>query len=173
MRAEIRSVEKSDIEDIRELNKKCWEKAFNGIIPEDKIEENTGNYPRGRLREKMEDNELLFLVAEVDGKVVGTINFCWGDANTHEFVDANRGEAQLRSVYLHPDYWGQGIGTKLFQKGLEKIPNNINTLKVESLRENDIGRSFYEKLGFEKVEESSVEIFGNQYDSVIQRKDID
>jgi len=49
--------------------------------------------------------ELIFLVAEVEEKVVGTIKFCWGRNNTHEFIGIDNNEAQLRAVYLYSDYW--------------------------------------------------------------------
>lgn len=172
MEAEIREVKESDLEDIRELNRKSWEKAYRGIIPEEKLEENTGDYPHERLQGKMRDDKLLFLVAEVDGKVVGTINFCWSEENTHDFVNIEQKEAQLRAVYLHPKYWKKGIGTELVKAGVEKIPEKIEKLKVESLAENEIGRGFYSKMGFETVEQGQVELFGDNYPTVIQEKEL-
>ncbi|MFB6100513.1 MAG: hypothetical protein ABEK16_04530 [Candidatus Nanohalobium sp.] len=68
MKLEIRRAESSDLEDIQELNEASWREAYNGTIPEEKLEENAGNYPEERLNEKIEDDELLFLVAESTGK---------------------------------------------------------------------------------------------------------
>ncbi len=171
MNYEIREVEESDLEDIQELNIESWLKTYSDIIPEKKMKKEIG-YPRERLLEKKNDDRLVFLVAEVQGKVVGTINFCWSEDNTHEFVDTEENEAQLRSVYLHPDYWNEGIGTKLFRRGLERLPEDKKLLKVESLAENDIGRGFYDKLGFEVVGHSEVDLFGDRYPTVIQQKDL-
>jgi len=172
MKAFIRNARVSDAEDIEELNTKSWLKAYEGIIPEEKMEEHI-SYPQDRLKEKKKDDKLIFLVAVVEEKVVGTINFCWSKENTHDFINLNNGEAQLRSVYLHPDYWGEGIGTKLFNEGKEKLPDNIDILKVESIKENEIGRGFYSKLGFEEIEKSQVELFGDKYDTVIQEKHLE
>jgi len=144
----IREVKESDAEDIQELNMASWLKAYEGIIPEEKMREGI-SYPRERLEEKKNDDKLIFLVAVVEEKVVGTINFCWSNENTHDFVNVDEDEAQLRSVYLHPDYWSNGIGTRLFKEGKERLPSNIDTLVVESLTENEIGKGFYSKLGFE------------------------
>jgi ribosomal protein S18 acetylase RimI-like enzyme len=44
-------------------------------------------------------------------------------------------------------------------------------LKVGSLVKNEIGRGFYNKLGFEKTEKNEVELFGDKYNTVIQRKE--
>lgn len=168
MNISIREVKESDAEDIQELNMASWLKAYDGIIPEEKMREGI-SYPRERLIEKKNDGKLIFLVAVVEEKVVGTINFCWSSENTHDFVSADENEAQLRSVYLHPDYWGNGIGTRLFEEGKERLPNNIDTLVVESLAENEIGKGFYGKLGFEQIEKNEVELFGDKYETVIQK----
>ena len=172
MDVSIREVEESDVNDIQELNMASWLEAYDGIIPEEKMRSNI-NYPVDRLRKKKSDNKLIFLVAEVENKVVGTINFCWSENNTHEFIKTEENQAQLRSVYLHPDYWGNGVGTKLFKNGLEELPDKINEVKVESLKDNDIGTGFYSKQGFKKIEESKVELFGDKYNSVIQRMEIE
>jgi len=169
MDVSIREVQESDVDDIQELNMASWLEAYDGIIPEEKMRSNI-NYPVDRLRKKKNDDKLIFLVAEVENKVVGTINFCWSENNTHEFVKTEENQAQLRSVYLHPDYWGNGIGTKLFKNGLKKLPDEITELKVESLKDNDVGRNFYSKLGFEKVEKSQVELFGDKYQTIIRTK---
>jgi ribosomal protein S18 acetylase RimI-like enzyme len=171
MRVKIREAVKSDLEDIQELNLESWLKAYDGIIPEEKMREGI-SYPEDRLLEKKNDNKLIFLVAVVDEKVVGTINFCFSKENTHDFVDTDEGEAQLRSVYMHPDYWGNGIGTRIFEEGKELLPNNIGSLKVESLEENEIGRGFYSKLGFKQIARNKVELFGDKYETVIQKKEL-
>jgi len=77
MEISIREVKESDVEDIHELNMKSWLKAYDGIIPQEKMKKRI-NYPKERLIEKKNDDKLIFLVAVVDEKVVGTINFCWG-----------------------------------------------------------------------------------------------
>ena len=172
MNISIREVRESDAEDIQELNMASWLKAYDGIIPEEKMREGI-SYPRERLLEKKNDDKLIFLVAVVEEKVVGTINFCWSNENTHDFVNVDENEAQLRSVYLHPDYWGYGIGTRLFEEGKERLPSNIDTLVVESLAENEIGKGFYSKLGFEQIEKNKVELFGDKYETIIQKMELD
>ncbi len=168
MEVEIREVEESDLEDIRELNMASWLEAYEGIIPKEKIRKEV-DYSRERLKTKKCDEKLIFLVAEADGRVIGMINFCWGDENTHEFVNLDEEEAQLRSVYLHPEYWKQGIGTKLFEQGLELLPNRIEILKVECLKHNEVGRNFYDSKGFTVVNEREIDLFGDRYPTVIQK----
>ena len=167
----IREVSETDLEDIRELNMQSWLEAYQEIIPEEKIKEEV-DYTKERLKRKKNDERLIFLVAEVDEKVVGTINFCWGEENTHEFINLGENEAQLRAVYLHPNYWKQGIGTKLFQNGLKLLPDRIGTLKVESLKENVVGRSFYDSKGFTVINEREIELFGDKYPNLIQKLEL-
>jgi len=168
---EIREVEESDLEGIRDLNMASWLEAYGGIIPEEKIREEV-DYTKESLNTKKDDEKLVFLVAEADGRVVGTINFCWGDENTHEFVNLDEEEAQLRAVYLHPEYWQQGIGTELFEQGLELLPDRIETLKVECLKDNEVGRNFYDSKGFTVVNEREIDLFGDKYPTVIEQLEL-
>jgi len=48
---EIREVEESDLEDIREINMASWLEAYGGIIPKEKIRKEV-DYSRERLNTK-------------------------------------------------------------------------------------------------------------------------
>ena len=56
---------------------------------------------------------------------------------------------ELVSLYVHPDYWGQGYGSAL----MEEVLNRMKTAGYPGcclyvLRENNRARRFYEKHGF-------------------------
>ncbi len=88
-------------------------------------------------------NNALFIIAEIKGKIVGSLNFSGGPrpriAHTGEF-----GVSVLR------DYWGQGIGSELIKYLFDwckqsKIIRKIN-LRVRS--DNYPAIHVYKKLGF-------------------------
>jgi ribosomal protein S18 acetylase RimI-like enzyme len=76
----------------------------------------------------LRDNQVW--VVDVDGRPVGFM------AMNQDFID---------QLYIHPDYWRQGIGNALlrFARGLSPEHLWLYTLQV-----NVNARSFYEKNGF-------------------------
>jgi len=155
---EIRHLD--DREDVRELARAhglAWRRAYDGILPNDAIEEVPVELEGDGLERWYEHyaaHDDRVLVADVDGTVRGYAFFRWEE--TKPFVGPD--EAGLKEIYVHPDYWGQGIGSVLLERGLELLPPDVEALKLEVLAGNDLGRSFYEARGFERVGTSSTEV---------------
>lgn len=83
------------------------------------------------------------LVCIVEGKVAGTCQITWN----------NRIKTRHRAtvaIALLKDYWGQGIGTRLFQELIRIAENNENILQMELdfIEGNSRARALYEKMGF-------------------------
>lgn len=94
---------------------------------------------RAGITRKLERDADLFLVAEVDQRVVGAVMGCY---------DGRRGWAN--HVAVDPDYQGQGIGTALMSE-LEQRLRLCGCAKFNLLvaRPNADVQGFYEQLGFE------------------------
>jgi ribosomal protein S18 acetylase RimI-like enzyme len=91
-------------------------------------------------------------VAEVDERVVGY-------ASTQERTAE---AAELTSLYVLPAFHGQGVGTALLRHEQQALQaRDIAILVVRALRENVTARHFYERHGFEPIEEKT-ETLGNQ-----------
>ena len=76
----------------------------------------------------MKENRIW--VAEVDNRPVALM------AMNQEFVD---------QLYIHPDYWRQGIGAALLNVAREQSPEHV---WLYTLQINVNARAFYEKNGF-------------------------
>ena len=83
------------------------------------------------------------LVADVDGRAVGL-------AALHLAPEPTRAHAGGLGMSVHPDYWGQGVGTALLAAvvdladnwlGLERLELGVNTDNPAAIR-------LYEKAGF-------------------------
>ena len=61
-------------------------------------------------------------------------------------------EAQITNVAVHPDYRGQGIGTKLFAKFIEEVKSrNVTAITLEVRPSNEAAIKLYEKFGLRSV----------------------
>ncbi len=75
-------------------------------------------------------------VAEVDGAVVGVLALS---------------EGWIDQLYLHPDHRGRGIGDRFVALAKERQPAG---LQLWTFQVNAPARRFYERHGFEAVEET-------------------
>ena len=88
------------------------------------------------------DNEAM-LVCLVDGKVAGNCQITWKKS-------IKEGHRASVAIALLKDYWGQGIGTLLFQEMIRIAEENPNLLQMELefIEGNHRARALYEKMGF-------------------------
>lgn len=106
----------------------------------------------------------LFIIAEVNGKVVGNLNFSGGirqrTAHVGEF-----------GVSILKEYWGNGIGEELVKYLINwsKSSGMIRKINLRVRTDNTRGISLYNKLGF--LEEGIIKrdflINGEFYDSLL------
>ncbi len=148
----IRGLRKSDLSDLLGLLPICFTKEFeiSGFDPDliaDMVNRafgRTGTLIQGLLR-LFGKEPGKFLVAEADGKIVGTT-----------FVN-NRGKSgYVSSVMVHPDHRRKGIATTLMTSALDYIRRTKKAravLHVDST--NDSAKSIYVKLGFKTFEHST------------------
>jgi len=122
-------IRKALIPDVREIHRLLLDYARDGLLLSRSLAE---------LYESLRD----FYVYEVDGKVVGTaaLNICWEDL------------AELRSLAVHPDYNGRGVGRELVLACLDEA-RRLGIRRVFALTYKQV---FFEKLGFTVIEKSQL-----------------
>lgn len=96
--------------------------------------------PLSELYDHVRDFSVV--IDEEKGSVAGccALQFCWEDL------------AEIRSLAVHPDYLGQGIGRRLAVSALEEA-SNFRIQKVFTLTYQP---AFFEKLGFEIIDRSEL-----------------
>ena len=84
------------------------------------------------------------LVAEVGGKSVGYISL------TH-YQRARMTHAGFIGMFVHPDYWGRGIGSRLMTAALDVADNwlNLKRVELEVFVDNEVAIHLYKKFDFE------------------------
>lgn len=111
----------------------------------------------------LENENALFIIAEVNGKIVGNLNFSGGPRKRTE----HSGEF---GVSVLKEYWGVGIGKELIEYLINwsKDSGIIRKINLRARTDNTRGIHLYKKLGF--LEEGIIKrdflINGEFYDSL-------
>lgn len=171
---EIRPLENREtVRGAIESHGRGWQEAYADLLPESVLERVTvdpGREEIDRWVDRLPDanDPAVACGARVDGRVRGYIFVRWGE--TKPFVGVS--EAGLKEVYVHPDWWGGGLGTRLLGTAVDALPPDIEALALEALAGNNVGRSFYESRGFSLDGHSEISIGGDAYETVIYRRPV-
>jgi RimJ/RimL family protein N-acetyltransferase len=138
----LRNGKKEDAEKLIELMK-LLDKETTFLLREPDEFDLTLEQEEGFVESQLNSEVNLFLVAEVDGEIIGS---CGINGSKRKRL---RHSATL-GVAIRKDYWCLGIGRKLMEKGIQWAQENGMsriTLHVDS--ENLRAINLYMKLGFE------------------------
>ncbi|WP_254766108.1 GNAT family N-acetyltransferase [Salinilacihabitans rarus] len=159
---EIRPASAADREAIREVARAAWHDSYDELDAETVDETVDAWYADDELERALSEPGTAFLVAEDDGEVVGF---------SHGVVQGDEGDV-LR-MYVRPDRQREGVGTALHERLRADLEDfNMNRMRAIDLASNEGGRAFYEGLGFEKSDEGTVEIGGEERLEVVYTLDL-
>lgn len=143
----IRLAKISDANQIAKCHVASWQKIYRGHIPDAVLDALSVEERQQKWQDLLENN-IRILVLERDHQVIGFASLC-----PSRDEDTNPKQCgEISALYLHPDFWHQGLGKKLCTAALielEKMGFNKVTLWV--LKENDQARQFYEAMGFSET----------------------
>ncbi len=145
MKAATYSVEaasEAEIPRIQQVADLCWRRAFAHILSPSEIDHYMAtSFSPERLRARIAQSD--FFVANDGTDVVG-----FG-----AFGDRGNGP-ELLLLYVKPSHWRRGVGGALLSR-LEVAAKDpgIEEYLVLVHRENEMGRAFYRKCGFEDRKE--------------------
>lgn len=112
-------------------------------------------YDDDAMVEKLDDSDLIVLVAERNDDIVG---FAEGDV-----VEVG-GDGDLLWLHVDPDYRGEGVGDRLFHAIYDWLMEmGATRLRGRVLRDNPGGNDFYEEHGLVRAVDEQVEIDGSEY----------
>lgn len=148
---DVRTARVENVPAIRAVASEAWHAAYGDVLPESAIEERLAEwYSPEAVERAVTAEETVYLVAVDDGAV--------GYASGAAGSEGGPETATLTSIYVHPNRWGRGIGGQLLEDLCGRLrEREFERLRAVVLSENDIGLSFYEREGFEQVEERTGE----------------
>jgi ribosomal protein S18 acetylase RimI-like enzyme len=135
----------SDSRILGEIHSQSWKAAYKGIIPDEILSsittERRQKYFEKALTEGWEEDAIIY----IDNKAVGLI--CIGKCRD---TDKDDFYGEIWGIYLLPEYFSMGIGSKLINWGLDELrKRNYDKVTLWVLENNSNARIFYEKIGFQ------------------------
>lgn len=136
----IRPATTDDIPGIGMVHALSWQAAYKGIIP---IEFLMNRTPEVAAKQWSQPGMLTNLyVAEIDGKIGGIASMSVARDARYE------GWGELYALYVHPAWFGHGLGYKLFKAAQARLEEKgFNRSYVWVLEDNRTGCRFYERVG--------------------------
>ncbi|PNZ31864.1 acetyltransferase [Staphylococcus petrasii] len=155
----VREATANDVVAIRDVATKAWYNTYLNIYAASTINELlAASYNETHLKKRLE--EQLFLVAEEEEEIVGFANFIYGK------------ELYLSAHYVHPESQHKGYGTSLLEKGLEHFQDKYDVVYLEVDNKNEDAIKYYQNHGFEIVRSYQPEMYGEQLDLALMKKNL-
>ena len=150
----VRRAKVEDAEAIERIRVETWRATYRGLLPDGLIDQLEPNVERRRERVRLASPADLTFVAEEDTVVVGYA-FA-GPERTHDLEYSG----EVYAIYVLPAAQGRGHGRALIRECTRDLAaSGMTSLLIWVLRENAIGRGFYERMGGRPVREKPLEEF--------------
>ena len=164
MTVEVRPATLDDVDGIRRVAEADWEAAYGDILaPETRARCLTEWYSPETVERAVTEPSVGYFVAVDDG----VIGYASGDVTRSESV------GRLSSLYVHPDRWDSGVGTRLLDAVESTLADRGATeLRILVLAENAVGVEFYRSRGFDRVETRRTTLAGETLDEHVFRGEI-
>jgi len=153
----VRRATVDDAEAFERIRIGTWQATYRGLFPDALLNGMRPNVERrrDRLRELSASQTEFCFVAEVAGEVVGFAISC--PERTGDPVY----KGEVAAIYVLPAHQGKGLGRALIRESVRELAGRgMTSLLIWVLRENRIGRAFYESLGGVPRREKPVDMPG-------------
>lgn len=166
----IRAATPGEAEPVRELARAAWHAAYDDIMGPDEVDQRLDNWWRAEeLRDVITNPDHVFLVAvgadgapDAGGDGESATGAGTDPAGVVHAGPSPSGAYVVPRLYVHPERWGEGIGTALLDHVVTRAREETDRLQVVLLSGNEVGVGFYESHGFEPVGESGLVDAGEQ-----------
>lgn len=142
----VRPATVGDADAIGAIHVLAWRAAYSGLLPDAFLRSLSIPDWQYRRRAQLEEaNRAAHVdVALRNGQVVGFATY--GPSRDD---DAHRGTGELYAIYLHPEHWRAGNGTRLHAATLETLRGNgFGDATLWVLAGNVGAQAFYTALGW-------------------------
>lgn len=136
----VRPATAGDAPAVRRVARAAYDETYVDIVGADGVDRLLSAwYDTAALRDRLGSDEGATTYVAVEcGEVVGYAGAVVAD-------EGGERVGHLPTLYVHPDHWGAGIGTRLFDRALEHVrERGAAVMRIRVFADNDVGRGFYE-----------------------------
>jgi ribosomal protein S18 acetylase RimI-like enzyme len=128
-----------------DLQLESWREAFVPILPSEfRLPDAESFAPR--LAEALRGVGVHSTLALDGDRLLG-----WVTYGTNRDHDVGPGDAELRSIFVHPEAWRDGVGSSLLGHALTALAaEGYSAATLWSFDDNERANRFYERHGFER-----------------------
>lgn len=149
----IRPATIDDVPSIAALHVAGWQGAYGGIVDQAYLDSLSIEQRKADWQKWLASGETTVFIAEKDGRPGGFI--AYGRTKTPPPGSSNirpTHSAEIYGLYLHPDFWRQGMGRALLQAAAVDLRDKKHkSLCLWVLDGNARGKSFYESMGGQRI----------------------
>ena len=143
----------------------CWKAKYSRIIVPDFLGDLSVDERHEKLLIRFDAGTSAFLIMRDGERMIGASVF--GKSFTEGYPE----DGEVSAIYLHHDYIGKGYGHILFTRiERELTAKGYSHFVLDVLSANTRAVSFYEKHGYEKVDERSITLGAHDYPLTVFRK---
>ena len=159
----VREASETDVAAIQHVARTTWHAAYDEVLGPSAVDRQVAEWYRDDVvANAIDSDDVVYLVADGED-VVG-----YASAGPSEEDGDGDDSAKLYTLYVDPDHWNDGIGTRLLDDVVERLRGReFETLRVTALEANDVGRSFYESYGLSPVERNTTTVAGTEVSEVV------
>lgn len=139
----IRFASPRDATRIAEIQVSSWRVAYRSILEEEYLSKLSAEKRAESWRQIITSDPLSLFVFETEEKITGWINF--GTCRDDDSPESG----EIYAIYIHPDYFGKGMGSMLMAHAERELFNRGHfQINLWLLEKNHSAQSFYESLHY-------------------------
>lgn len=139
---EIRYANREDIQGLAKVYVRAWKAAYRGIVPSKFLDELSEEMWENSYRETLgKEGSPKAAVLIVNNEIAGVSSF-----GKSRDLDMPEDTGEIFSIYLIPEFWRIGLGTKLFEWVVKELKTSgFKRCVIGVLQKNTAARGFYLK----------------------------